>query len=105
MIISLGHLEYVVLLVAIRLGDQAYGVPIGRTVQEATKRHLAMASVYAALDRLEQKGLLTSRLADPTPERGGRAKRYFRPTAKGLTAARDTRRTLTSLWRGLAETA
>ena len=102
--VALGHLEHVVLLVVMRLGEDAYGVPIGKAVEQATKRELAMASVYAALERLEEKGLLTSKLADPTPERGGRAKRYFRPTAKGMAAARETRRALTFLWRGLPET-
>ena len=99
----MGHLEHVVLLVVMRLREDAYGVPIGRAVQQATRRELAMASVYAALERLEAKGFLASRLADPTPERGGRAKRYFRVTAKGMAAARETRRALTFLWRGLPE--
>ena len=58
-------------------------------------------SVYAALARLEAKGLVTSGLADPTPERGGRAKKYFRATARGLRVARDTRRALVGLWRGI----
>ena len=102
--VTLGHLEYIVLLVVMRLGEDAYGVPIARAVEEAVDRNLALASVYAALDRLETKGLVSSKLASPTPERGGRAKTYYRPTAKGLNAARETRRTLSLLWNRLPQT-
>ena len=70
-----------VLLAVIRLGEAAYGVTISRALEESTRRHVARRSVYAALDRLEDKGFVGSRLGEPTPERGGRAKRYFRATA------------------------
>ena len=62
-----------------------------------------LATVYAALDRLEANGLVSSTLGDPTPERGGRAKRLFRVTPSGLKAVRQTRRALTRLWTGLVQ--
>ena len=66
-----------VLLAVIRLGDNAYGVPISRELERCTGREAGFGSVYAALDRLEEKGLLVSKLGEPTASRGGRAKRYF----------------------------
>jgi len=78
----LGNLELMVLLSLIRVGDQAYGVPISREIERCTGRDVALGSVYAALDRLERKGFVSSLLGDPTPERGGRAKRYFRSRPK-----------------------
>jgi DNA-binding PadR family transcriptional regulator len=100
---ALGNFELMVLLAVLRLGDDAYGVPIAQELLEKSGRDVLMGSVYAALDRLEAKNLLSSSLGDPTPERGGRAKRYFRLTAKGLREVRETRRTLVELWRGLPE--
>ena len=100
----LGEFELLVMLALIRLGDEgAYGVPIGRAIEESSGREVAMGSVYAALERLEQKGFVSSRVGDPTPDRGGRAKRYFHVTNAGLRQVRKTRQTLTSLWRGLPQ--
>jgi DNA-binding PadR family transcriptional regulator len=99
----LGEFELVVLLALIRLGEDAYGVPISREIEERAGREVALGSVYAALERLEAKGLVTSWLGDPTAERGGRAKRYFRITASGLHEVRETQRALRNLWRGLPE--
>jgi PadR family transcriptional regulator PadR len=99
----LGEFELMVLLALIRLGDDAYGVPISREIEQRSGREVALGSVYAALERLEEKGLATSTLGDPTAERGGRAKRYFRITAQGLREVRETQRALESLWRGLPE--
>ena len=101
--LRLGHLELIALLVIMRLGDDAYGVPIARGIEDATHRGLAIAGVYAALERLEAKGLVSSKLGEPTAERGGKAKTYFRATAKGVMAARETQRTLAQLWDGLPE--
>jgi PadR family transcriptional regulator, regulatory protein PadR len=92
-----------ILLAVIRIGDDAYGVPISKELLETTGRDVALGSVYAALDRLEQKDLISSTLGDPTPERGGRAKRYFRVTSKGLREAKKTRAALISLWRGISQ--
>ena len=94
----LGSLELVVLLSVIRLGDEAYGVPVAREVVKASRSNWPVASVYAALERLQTKGLVTSELGDPTPERGGRAKRYFKVTTKGMRVVRDTQRTFSAFW-------
>jgi PadR family transcriptional regulator PadR len=100
---ALGNFELMVLLAILRVGEDAYGVPIGRELEESSGKDVLLGSVYAALDRLEAKGLISSRVGDPTPERGGRAKKYFKVTAKGLRDVRDTQRTLVRLWRGLPE--
>ena len=82
-------------------GENAYGVPISVALEESSGREVLLGSVYAALARLEAKGLVASSLGEPTAERGGRAKRFFRVTAKGLREARTARRTLVKLWTGL----
>ncbi len=97
--LSLGNFESMLMLVLIRLGEDAYGVPISKELEEQTGREVALGSVYAALERLERKGFVSSSLGNPTAERGGRAKRYFRVTAKGLREVHDVRRVFTNLWR------
>lgn len=97
----LGEFELMILLAIIRLGDEAYGVPISRELETQRGRSVSVGSVYAALERLEGKGLVVSNLGDPTPERGGKAKRYFRITKEGLQQVRETRRVLQKLWRNL----
>lgn len=100
---ALGNFELMVLLAILRVGEDAYGVPIARELEESSGKQVLLGSVYAALDRLQAKGFVSSRVGDPTPERGGRAKKYFKITVKGLREVRDTQRTLVSLWRGLPE--
>ena len=99
----LGNFELMLLLTILRLGEDAYGVTIAQELEERTGREVVVASVYATLDRLQERGLVTSSLGDPTPERGGRAKRYFRITEAGIREARDARRSLMNLWKGLPE--
>jgi PadR family transcriptional regulator PadR len=99
----LGGFELLVLLALIRLGDEAYGVPISEAIEESSGKEVAMGSVYITLERLEQKGFVSSRLGEPTAERGGRAKTYFRITAKGLREVRQARRTLMNLWQGVPQ--
>ena len=99
----LGEFELMVMLVLIRLGEDAYGVPIGRAIEESSGREVALGSVYAALERLEQKGFVSASIGEPTPERGGRAKRYFRVTKAGLRQVRRTRQALMNLWRVLPQ--
>jgi len=99
----LGSLELLVLLAVIRAGHNASGIPIAREVQEGSGREVALGSVYTALARLEQKGLVVSELGEPTAARGGRAKAYFRLTPKGLREVREARSTLTRLWKGIPE--
>jgi DNA-binding PadR family transcriptional regulator len=94
----LGEFELMLLLAVIHLGQEAYGVPISRELEAHRGRDVAVGSVYAALERLEAKGLIESSLGDPTPERGGKAKRYFRITKEGLRQVHETRRVLTKLW-------
>lgn len=97
----LGEMEMMVLLAVVRLGDEAYGVPISKELLDLAGREVSLGSIYAALDRIEQKGFVTSSLGDPTPERGGRAKRYFRVTPAGVRALKMTRSALTNLWSGI----
>jgi PadR family transcriptional regulator PadR len=99
----LGNFELMLLLALIRLGDNAYGVTIARELEEKTGREVVLANVYAKLERLEAMGYVGSRLGDPTPERGGKAKRYYRITASGVREAQDTQRSLIKLWHGLPE--
>ena len=103
--VVLGGVELLVLLALIRLSDEAYGVPISDEIEATLGRSVSVGSVYITLDRLERKGLVSSRLGEPTAERGGRAKTYFRPTAKGLREVRLARRTLMRLWQGLPQLA
>src|SRR5262245_28254848 len=100
---SISNFELMVILALIRLGDEAYGVPISIEIEERTGKEVALGSVYAALERLEQKGLVSSRLGEATAERGGRAKRYFKVTGQGLIEVRETRRALMSMWKGLPD--
>ena len=97
----LGEFELMILLTIIRLGDEAYGVPLTRELSAIRGSDVSVGTVYAVLDRLELKGLIASTLGDPSPERGGRAKRYFHVTQEGLQALRETRKMLSKLWKSL----
>jgi PadR family transcriptional regulator PadR len=99
----LGDFELMVMLALMRLGDDAYGVPISREIEQQSGREVALGSVYAALERLESRGMVSSHLGKPTAERGGKAKRYFRVTSNGLRKTQETRLALMKLWRGLPE--
>ena len=99
----LGNFDLMALLALLRLGEGAYGVTIARELEEQTCREVVVASVYATLERLQERGLVTSSLGESTPERGGRAKRYFRITKAGVREVRDARRSLMNLWKGLPE--
>jgi PadR family transcriptional regulator, regulatory protein PadR len=97
----LGQLELLVLMAVIRPAKDAYGVLISREIAEKSGREVALASVYAALERLEKKGFVSSRLGEPTAERGGRARTYFKPTAAGIKEAREAHQTMLRLSGGL----
>jgi DNA-binding PadR family transcriptional regulator len=101
--IYLGELEQIVLLAVLRLGDEAYAVPILEQIEAQTGRTLARGALYTALDRLEAKGCLRSRLGNPLPERGGRARRYFTVTAAAVQALKHSRLALLRLWDGLEQ--
>jgi PadR family transcriptional regulator PadR len=98
---SLGEFEQIVLLAILRLGDNAYGVSIRREIAACTKREPAPGALYTTLDRMEQKGLVQSQFGDPTPQRGGRAKRYFLVTRRGRAAVISAQRSYQSLLAGL----
>jgi len=97
----LGELEQIVLLAVLRLGEDAYGVPIGLEIERRTGRSLTVGALYRTLDRLEAKGYVTSWFGDPTPERGGRSKRFFKVRPLGLRTLRASRDALTAMWEGL----
>ena len=97
----LGEFEQIVLLALLRLGKDAYGVPVRQDIEKRTKRSVSVGALYRTLDRLEAKGFVTSWTGDPTPERGGRAKRYFRVGPLGLNALKRTRDALAVMWDGL----
>ena len=99
----LGNFDLMLLLAVLRLGENAYGVTLARELEEQTGREVVVASVYATLERLQERGLVTSNLGESTPERGGRAKRYFRITRAGIREVRDAQRSLMNLWKGLPE--
>lgn len=90
--------ELMLLLATLRCGDEAYGVQIAREIERTGGRPVLLGAAYAALDRLERNGYLTSSIGDPTAERGGRAKRFFTVTPSGLRAVKDTQRSLMALW-------
>ena len=92
-----------VMLAIIRIGDDAYGVSISNEIEETTGGEVLLGSVYDALARLENKGLISSALGEATAERGGRAKRHFRATSKGIRLVRDTQQSLMKLWKGLPQ--
>jgi PadR family transcriptional regulator PadR len=98
---SLGSLEHIVLLAVMRLGTNAYGVTVRREIESATGRDISIGAVYATLVRLESKGLMSSYTGEPTAERGGRAKRYFRMTADGEGALRNTHEIILKMSTGL----
>jgi len=100
---SLGEFELLVMLTILRLGEDAYGVPISREIEQRTGRSVTFGTVYATLERLQKKGFVRSNLGEATPERGGRAKRFFRVTSAGLRTVRETKRNLVRLWQGLPE--
>ena len=99
--VYLGEMEQIVLLAVLRLGDNAYTAPILEEIHAQTGRTIARGALYTALDRLEAKGCLRSRVGDPLPERGGRARRYFTLTPAAVRALKASRLALTRLWGGL----
>lgn len=97
---ALGDVEHFVLIALVRLGGESYSVPIMEEIHRRTGREIAKAAVYIALRRLEEKALLASRVGGATPERGGRAKRYFRLTPLGAERLKETREAFVQMWAG-----
>jgi DNA-binding PadR family transcriptional regulator len=100
----LGEFEQLVLLAVLRLGDEAYAVPIRQAIEEAAARSVSRGALYTTLERLEAKGLLASRIGEPTADRGGRARRYHSVTPIGLRALRAAREAVMRLSTGLEST-
>lgn len=99
--LPLGEFEQMVLLAVLRCGEDAYGVTVQAELARRTRRQAASGAIYMTLDRLEKKGYLTSRLTEPTAERGGRAKRCYAVTKPAFAALKHSRRALLNLWDGL----
>jgi PadR family transcriptional regulator PadR len=99
--IYLGEFEQIVLLAILRLGDEAYAIPVRAEIAARTGRSVARGALYTALERLETKKCLRSRMSDPLPERGGRSRRYYAVTPAGLAALRASRTALLALWKGV----
>jgi DNA-binding PadR family transcriptional regulator len=97
----LGEFEHIVILALLRLGDRAYGVTVRQEIEARTGREVSIGAIYATFDRLEAKGYVKSQFGEPTPERGGRSKRFFRATARGLSAVNRTHRAVQSMIQGL----
>lgn len=98
---GLGEFEQLVLLALLRLGDEAYGVAIRDEIEREAGRDVTLGAVYTTLLRLEEKRLVTSRLGDPTPQRGGRRKKYYRPLAAGQRELAASIKALRRMTRGL----
>ena len=98
---ALGEFEQAVLLAVAHLDEDAYGVTIRREIESRTKRTVAVGALYTALDRLEAKSYVTSKMSDPTPARGGRSKRHFTITPTGRNALKQSREFLQQMWAGL----
>lgn len=98
---TLGEFEQAVLLAIAHLGPETYGVPVRGFLEERVGRAVAIGALYTALDRLERKGYVASRMSDPLPERGGRSRRQFRLRPEGAAALKRSRDVMNRLWAGL----
>jgi DNA-binding PadR family transcriptional regulator len=99
----LGRFEHLLLLAVVRLGEDAYGMTIRRELARHTGREISVGSIYTALTRLEAKGLVQSKLGEPTPERGGKAKRFYRVLPAGKKAIARAQAILLGLARGIEQ--
>lgn len=97
----LGEFEHIVILALLRLTDRAYGVTVRQEIERRTGREVSIGAIYATLDRLEAKGYVKSQFGEPTPERGGRSKRFFQVTGKGMTALNRTHRAVQRMIHGI----
>ena len=100
----IGEFEYLILTSAARLGTDAYGASIRGEIEKASGRRISIGALYTTLDRLEAKGLVETRMGEPTPERGGRSKRLVQLTATGVKEASDFFKTITRISKGASWT-
>lgn len=98
----LGEFELLVMLAVLRLGTNGYGMTIRREIEDVAKRSASLGAVYTTLERLEDKGFLSSAVGETTEERGGRAKKYFKVTASGATAVKSSLKSTEAMKAGLA---
>jgi PadR family transcriptional regulator PadR len=98
---SLGEFEQLLLLAIVHLNEHAYGVTIRQEIETRTDREVAIGALYTSLDRLERKGYVRSSMSGPTAQRGGRSRRYFRLTAAGGAALRQSHDRLARMWKGV----
>lgn len=98
---ALNDVEQFVLLALLHLGEKAYGVPIRVEIEERAGRAVSMAAVYAALDRMQRGGLIEATLSEPRPERGGRARKYFRLRPAGTRALEEAHGAMARMWDGV----
>lgn|SRR5574339_1040167 len=94
----LGEFEELILLAVLGLGDEAYGIAVQEAIERGTRREVTLGATYAALERLERKGLMRSALGEPTHERGGKRRRFFSVTPLGVRTLADARRAREALW-------
>ena len=99
--VNLGEFEHIVVLALLQLEDRAYGVTVRQEIESRINRDVSIGAIYATLNRLEAKGYVQSWSGDPIPERGGRARRFFRLTRKGMSALSRTSRALRKMAEGL----
>ena len=97
----IGEFEQLVLLALVRVGDDAYGVPIHEELAVRARRTVSVAAVYKTLERLEAKGYVSTRIGEPTPERGGRRRKYFKLETPGRQALRESLATLRRMTMGI----
>ena len=97
----LREFEQLVLLSVLRLGKDAHGGKIREDLEETAHRSVSVATIYVALSRLEQRGLVRSWMSDPTPVRGGKSKKYYALEAEGKQALQETKATLDRMWQGV----
>jgi DNA-binding PadR family transcriptional regulator len=98
----IGVFEEMVLLALVRCGGETYGVPVRDEIQQLVGRDIAMGAVYATLDRLREKGLVSTRSGNPDPVRGGRPRRYFRVESLGIEALRHASEVRSAMWDGVS---
>ena len=98
---QLGEFEYLMLTAVARLGEGAYGVTIREEIEDATGRPCSLGALYTTIERLESKGLVKTSMGDPTPQRGGRPKRFVEVTPAGVRALAEQREALLRVWEGL----
>lgn len=99
----LGEFEQLVMLALVRLGENAYGVTVRAEIEKRAGREVALGAIYKTLARLEDKGLISSAVGDPTPERGGRRKKFYRVAAAGIRALNQSFAALRRMTRGLGK--